>query len=217
MKHLKPNDLQKKINESSIDFEFSLPYFLFLYPKKIFSPVLKLALKAIQISSTSKYFLIKIDMSFFTSKKKIKIYLRSVCMCWKKMSDIAKNLEVSKDVIKYHKKFIDKNEIMYENGQVLISDNGVDLIKKRLKKSKYNDSFEKYTRLKLKSIEDELKLIGESITHTQTDLGLLEQIRQELNEDFLSWYCQKEDIIVWADWRWKFVRLNDLLDFLKQK
>ncbi|MBO0466513.1 hypothetical protein JZO73_03085 [Enterococcus plantarum] len=138
-------------------------------------------------------------------------------MCWKKMSDIAKNLEVSKDVIKYHKKFIDKNEIMYENGQVFISDNGVDLIKKRLKKSKYNDSFEKYTRLKLKSIEDELKLIGESITHTQTDLGLLEQIRQELNEDFLSWYCQKEGIIVWADWRWKFVRLNDLLDFLKQK
>ncbi|PZL71411.1 hypothetical protein CI088_13200 [Enterococcus plantarum] len=64
--------MQKKKNESSIDFEFPLPYFLFLYPKKIFLPVLKLALKAIQISSTSKYFLIKIDMSFFTSKKKLR-------------------------------------------------------------------------------------------------------------------------------------------------
>lgn len=42
------------------------------------------------------------------------------------------------------------------------------------------------------------------------------QLKNKLNDQFIDWYCEKEKIDEWSDWRWNFVKLSDVLLYLEK-
>lgn len=152
-------------------------------------------------------------------------------MEWKKMSVIAKELGVSKDVVKYHKKSLNEDDWGWDDDQIVISPNGVDFIKSRLQKKSYEANFEKYTRDKLRIIERRLehldeflvkKLVIEKEIDVPVEIPLLDSdpekelvftgdFKRFLGDDFTSWYTdQKNDMDKWDDWRWDFVKISEI-------
>lgn len=139
------------------------------------------------------------------------------------MSEIAKELGVSKDVIKYHKKSLPDEEWGWNNEeQIIISPDGVDFIKSRLQKKRYEANFEKYTRDKLRMIERRLEHLDEFLlkklvfekeidSEIEKDLTFTVDFKEFLGDDFTSWYTkQKDDIHKWEDWRWEFVKISEI-------
>lgn len=145
------------------------------------------------------------------------------------MATIAKELGVSKDVVKYHKKSLNDDDWGWDNGHVIISPAGIDFIKSRLKKKNYDENFEKYTREKLKNIEQQLeylddflikKLVLEKefvaapitpVSEPEFPPAFTNDLKSFLGEEFIIWYCRKKgDIDQWADWRWDFVTIPDI-------
>lgn len=157
-------------------------------------------------------------------------------MEWKKMSVVAKELGVSKEVVKYHRKSIPESEIGWDNGQVILSPAGVEFIKSRLQKGTSHENFETYTREKLKNIEGRLELIDEFLikkglienqvdelseqktsSGAKSDLNLLAELDKVLTDEFKKWYCELKGYPKWEERNWAFVRVTDLIDYLKQK
>lgn len=150
-------------------------------------------------------------------------------MEWKKMSVIAHELGVSKDVIKYHRKRLDPR--FYKkipSGEILISPEGITYIQSKLRKERYNQDFEEYTKYKLRLLEANIermndllinKLIIAPSIKKGTDISKQEtfasQLKNKLDDQFVTWYCEKEKIDEWADWRWDFVKLSDILLYLE--
>lgn len=155
------------------------------------------------------------------------------------MSNIAKELGVSKDVIKYHKKSLpDATLRRSERNEILISEEGIEQIKKRLKKDTYTDNFETFVRKELRELNGKADLYYDFLLHrlgspepeiitippvnptikNSEHSALLEYFyinpREALGQPFIEFYCQKrEDIDSWADWRWDFVTLPDLEEY----
>lgn len=157
-------------------------------------------------------------------------------MEWKKMSVVAKELGVSKDVVKYHKKSLPESEIGWDEGKVILSPAGVDFIKSRLKKETYHENFEKYTRDKLKNIESRLELMDEFLIKklliekqtesiperklnvaAKSEATLLDELDNVLTDDFKQWYCELKGYELWEEWDLSLVRVMDLISYLKQK
>ena len=155
---------------------------------------------------------------------------------WKKMSVVAKELGVSKDVVKYHKKSLPESEIGWDEGKVILSPAGVDFIKSRLKKETYHENFEKYTRDKLKNIESRLELMDEFLIKklliekqtesiperklnvaAKSEATLLDELDNVLTDDFKQWYCELKGYELWEEWDLSLVRVMDLISYLKQK
>lgn len=148
---------------------------------------------------------------------------------WLKMAEVAKELGVSKDVVKYHRKSISDDFINWKNGEIYISPEGVKWIKSKLKKDTYHANFETYTRAKLKESTGMLDMIYELLqtklivepalakSSNQESLNLTQLIQEELTEEFIQWYCQHKQIDTWADWQYKFIYLNDFLDYLNRE
>ena len=155
---------------------------------------------------------------------------------WKKMSVVAKELGVSKDVVKYHKKSLPEGEIGWDEGKVILSPAGVDFIKSRLKKETYHENFEKYTRDKLKNIESRLELMDEFLIKklliekqtesiperklnvaAKSEATLLDELDNVLTDDFKQWYCELKGYELWEEWDLSLVRVMDLIRYLKQK
>lgn len=160
-------------------------------------------------------------------------------MLWKKMSDIAKELGVSKDVIKYHKKSLPDTTLRRsERNEILISEEGIEQIKGRLKKGTYTDNFETFVRKELRELNGKADLyydfllhrLGsqepEIITipsgnppiknneHTSFSEHFYTNPREALGQGFIEFYCQKRgDIDSWTDWRWDFVTLPDIEEY----
>lgn len=154
---------------------------------------------------------------------------------WLRMSEVAKELGVSKEVVKYHRKTISEEFIERKNGIIYISDEGVEWIKSRLKKESYNSDFEKYTRSKLKEISSRLDWINQAIyfmAHNESepieeknpesesdvqssDLSML--IEEQITDDFKKWYVAQSEFDEWKDWQHKFITLEEFLLYLKEK
>lgn len=154
---------------------------------------------------------------------------------WLKMSEVAKELGVSKEVVKYHRKTISEEFIERKNGIIYISGEGVEWIKSRLKKESYNSDFEKYTRSKLKEISSRLDWINQTIyfmAHNESELveeknsesesdvqssDLSMLIEEQITDDFKEWYASRDSLGEWGDWQRKFITLEEFLLYLKEK
>lgn len=67
------------------------------------------------------------------------------------MSDIAGELGISKDLVKYHRKSLPASEIRKApDGKVWISETGKNMIKGKLRKESYEKSFEENVLASLK-------------------------------------------------------------------
>ena len=62
----------------------------------------------------------------------------------KTMLEVSKELNISKDLVKYHRKYLSESDWFLDKGKIMISVEGVEKIKGRLRKSpsSYSDGFE---------------------------------------------------------------------------
>lgn len=243
---------------------------------------------------------------------------------WKTLSAVATELGVSKNVIKYQKKFLEDKEIRWEDGKITISPDGVRLINQRIKKKssekqlnevdlkkdlltimeeleeikKLNyggndvisvnaatelrsdleekfiylnnrikgitdtlekkeetnlslsksmimfleerflhfenrlqlmmkkDSNEKsrfdlidkdYFQTKFTKLEEKMNEVKKSTEENKslTNTNLSSEVAAILDDEFIAWYCKEQEISGWSDWRWQFVKLSELIDYLK--
>ena len=80
---------------------------------------------------------------------------------WKTLKEVAEELGISKDLVKYHRKNLDVFQIEKENGIYRISPSGVDEIRSRLRKESYDATFEEKVMRRLHMIEHQQELIYE--------------------------------------------------------
>ncbi|RSI80163.1 hypothetical protein D8854_09450 [Streptococcus mitis] len=80
---------------------------------------------------------------------------------WKTLKEVAEELGISKDLVKYHRKNLDIFQIGKENGVYLISPSGIDEIRSRLRKDSYDATFEEKVMRRLGMIEKQQELIYE--------------------------------------------------------
>lgn len=145
---------------------------------------------------------------------------------WLKMSEIAKELDVSKDVVKYHRKSLPEETIQKINGEIFISPEGMEQIKGKLKKDTYHAHFETYVRQSLKQLDDRLEMVNhlllnnitstnKPVTTPQKESDLVTELETYLTSpDFQSWYTQKKHYPMWSDWQKDYVTLVDLKEFI---
>lgn len=78
---------------------------------------------------------------------------------WKTLKEVAEELGISKDLVKYHRKNLDIFQIEKENGIYRISPSGVDEIRSRLRKESYDATFEEKVMRRLHMIEHQQELM----------------------------------------------------------
>jgi hypothetical protein len=78
---------------------------------------------------------------------------------WKTLKEVAEELGVSKDLVKYHRKNLDIFQIEKENGVYYISPSGVEKIRSRLRKESYDATFEEKITRRLHMIEHQQELM----------------------------------------------------------
>lgn len=78
---------------------------------------------------------------------------------WKTMSEIAEELKISKDLVKYHRKKLDDDEVMSHRGVVYISASGVEKIKQGLRKENYSLGFERNILQRILDLEVRCKFL----------------------------------------------------------
>jgi len=78
---------------------------------------------------------------------------------WKTMSEIAEELKISKDLVKYHRKKLDSNDVMNHRGLVYISASGVEKIKQGLRKENYSLGFERNVLERILDLETRCKFL----------------------------------------------------------
>lgn len=91
---------------------------------------------------------------------------------WKTMVEVAKELEVSKDLVKYHKGKMPSEYWRFAERKVLISPEGVEYIRGRLRKEKYDITFEEQLLSRVRVLEQ----------YVNTNYHLLLQISNEISE-----------------------------------
>ena len=96
------------------------------------------------------------------------------------MSDIAGELGISKDLVKYHRKSLPASEIWKApDGKVWISETGKNMIKSKLRKESYEKSFEENVLASLARIEWCLDLGGHKPKFERQESP---ELSQELSE-----------------------------------
>lgn len=78
---------------------------------------------------------------------------------WKTLKEVAEELGISKDLVKYHRKNLDVFQIEKENGIYRISPSGVEEIRSRLRKKSYDATFEEKVIRHLHMIEHQQELM----------------------------------------------------------
>lgn len=83
----------------------------------------------------------------------------------KTMLEVAKQLGVSKEVVKYHRKKLADDDYIFVKGQYYILDNGIEKIQGQLRKSKglYSNGFESNVINKLFEIEMSLMSLHDKL------------------------------------------------------
>lgn len=96
------------------------------------------------------------------------------------MSDIAEELGISKDLVKYHRKRLPASEIWKApDGKVWISETGKNIIKGKLRKESYEKTFEENVLASLARIEWNLDLGGHKPKFERQESS---ELSQELSE-----------------------------------
>lgn len=80
---------------------------------------------------------------------------------WKTLKEVAEELGVSKDLVKYHRRNLDLFQIEKDNGVYRISPSGVEEIRSRLRKESYDATFEEKVLRRLHMIEHQQELMYE--------------------------------------------------------
>lgn len=146
---------------------------------------------------------------------------------WLKMSEVAKELGVSKEVVKYHKRTLPTTDYQKVNGEIRISPEGIVTIQSKLRKETYNAHFETYVRKGIRSIEGEL----ETVIHLLLEQSLkvnrrpLDNVSLDLTDDlktlmmndrFQRWYCDKNNLASWESSLLDQVKVMDIIQFNEQ-
>lgn len=151
--------------------------------------------------------------------QKTERYLKKVGMyMWFKLLEIAQKLNVSKDVVKYHRKSLPEETIKKVDGEVYISEEGMELIRLKLKKDTYHENFEQYVRQSLRKLDQRLDMVNhlllekapnltQSVFLPKEDKELISSLDTILiSPSFQEWYDGKvEDVTV--------VELKEYLEF----
>nr|WP_176453897.1 hypothetical protein [Streptococcus anginosus]BBC53695.1 hypothetical protein [Streptococcus anginosus subsp. anginosus] len=78
---------------------------------------------------------------------------------WKTLKEVAEELGISKDLVKYHRKNLDIFQIERENGVYRVSPSGVEEIRSHLRKESYDATFEEKVMRRLHMIENQQEVI----------------------------------------------------------
>lgn len=73
---------------------------------------------------------------------------------WKTLKEVAEELGISKDLVKYHRKNLDIFQVEQKDGVYHISPSGVDEIRSRLRKDSYDATFEEKVMRRLKCLKN---------------------------------------------------------------
>jgi len=125
---------------------------------------------------------------------------------WFKLLEIAQKLNVSKDVVKYHRKSLPEETIKKLDGEVYISEEGMELIRLKLKKDTYHENFEQYVRQSLRKLDQRLDMVNHLLLEKKHSelISSLDTIL--ISPSFQEWYDGKlEDVTV--------VELKEYLEF----
>ncbi|HFU4026397.1 TPA: hypothetical protein ACGO0F_002153 [Streptococcus suis] len=102
---------------------------------------------------------------------------------WKTMSEVSKDLGISKDLVKYHKKNLPEEYWKMSEGKVYISEVGVEKIKGKLRKEKYEASFEESIIQRLRMLEfytdfntRELREVSSELSEIRSELSKLRKL-----------------------------------------
>lgn len=112
---------------------------------------------------------------------------------WFKLLEIAKKLNVSKDVVKYHRKSLPEETIQKLDGEVYISDEGMELIRLKLKKDTYHENFEQYVRQSLRKLDQRLDMVNHLLLENKTTSKKKNKLVSEIDAilfspQFEEWY-----------------------------
>lgn len=82
---------------------------------------------------------------------------------WKTLKEVAEVLKISKDLVKYHRKHLTENQLKKHDGVYYVSESGVEEIRSRLTKTKYDTSFEETVLKRLGELKHQQDLIYEFV------------------------------------------------------
>lgn len=78
---------------------------------------------------------------------------------WKTLREVAEELGISKDLVKYHRKNLNEFQLKQENGRYYISLAGVEVIRSRLTKESYDATFEEKVLRRLNELKSQQDII----------------------------------------------------------
>ncbi|GEE07811.1 hypothetical protein ScOT1_19050 [Streptococcus canis] len=78
---------------------------------------------------------------------------------WKTLKEVAEELGISKDLVKYHRKNLGLFQMEKVDGVYRISPSGVEEIRSRLRKESYDATFEEKVLRRLRMIEQQQELM----------------------------------------------------------
>lgn len=85
---------------------------------------------------------------------------------WKTLKEVAEELRISKDLVKYHRKNLGLFQIEKVDGVYRISPSGVEEIRSRLRKESYDATFEEKVLRRLQMIEQQQELMYNLLLET---------------------------------------------------
>lgn len=88
---------------------------------------------------------------------------------WKTLKEVAEELRISKDLVKYHRKNLGLFQMEKVDGVYRISPSGVEEIRSRLRKESYDATFEEKVLCRLRMIEQQQKLMYNLLLETLSE------------------------------------------------
>lgn len=105
---------------------------------------------------------------------------------WKTMLEVAKELGITKSLVKYHRQKLQSGEVKVENGLTFISPQGVSKIKSFLRSVDYSEEFETV-------IQNQLNVIQELLINLQTSPRSEKKTTKEKIENFTKFLIENSD------------------------
>ncbi|GEE07770.1 UNVERIFIED_CONTAM: hypothetical protein KB579_10330 [Streptococcus canis] len=88
---------------------------------------------------------------------------------WKTLKEVAEELRISKDLVKYHRKNLGLFQMEKVDGVYRISPSGVEEIRSRLRKESYDATFEEKVLCRLQMIEQQQELMYNLLLETLSE------------------------------------------------
>ncbi|GFK31876.1 UNVERIFIED_CONTAM: hypothetical protein KB573_10300 [Streptococcus canis] len=88
---------------------------------------------------------------------------------WKTLKEVAEELRISKDLVKYHRKNLGLFQMEKVDGVYRISPSGVEEIRSRLRKESYDATFEEKVLRRLQMIEQQQELMYNLLLETLSE------------------------------------------------